>query len=137
MGRIMGLDYGDKTIGVALSDEMGWTAQALTVIRRTSKAEDLKKIAALTESHQVEEIVVGFPKNMNASIGPRARLCMRFADTLEQTLGFPVQLWDERLSTAMAERSLIEADVSRKKRKQVVDQIAAAVILQGYLDSRK
>lgn len=137
MHRIMGLDYGDKTIGVAISDEMGLTSSAVEVIQRTSKVKDMQRIAELVTSNQVGEIVVGLPKNMNATIGPRAKLCEAFAIRIEQELQLPVRLWDERLSTVMAERTLIEADISRKKRKKVIDKMAAAVILQGYLDSRK
>jgi putative Holliday junction resolvase len=132
--RTMGLDYGDKTIGVALSDELGWTAQGLTVIRRTTPDEDFARIRELVEEHQVGELVVGFPRNMDGSVGPRGEMCREFARSLQEKLKLPVQLWDERLTTAAAERTLLEADVSRRKRKQVIDKLAAVLILQGYLN---
>ncbi|GIP31442.1 Holliday junction resolvase RuvX [Paenibacillus sp. J2TS4] len=135
--KIMGLDYGDKTIGVAVSDEFGWTAQGLEVIRRTSKAADLARLQNIIQEHGVEEIVVGLPKNMNNTIGPRGELSMEFAEALQTKVKLPVHLWDERLTTVSAERTLLEADVSRKKRRQVIDKIAAAFILQGFLDSNK
>ncbi|ANE47214.1 Holliday junction resolvase [Paenibacillus swuensis] len=136
--RILGLDYGDKTIGVALSDELGWTAQGLEVIRRKNEHQDfdLGRLQELVAEYGVEEIVVGLPKNMNGTIGPRAEKCMEFAEEIRQILQVPVRLWDERLTTVSAQRTLLEADVSRKKRKLVVDKIAAAFILQNYLDSK-
>jgi putative Holliday junction resolvase len=130
----MGLDYGDKTIGVAVSDEMGWTAQGLTVIRRKTPDEDFDRIRELVAEYEVGELVVGFPRNMDGSVGPRGEMCREFARSLQAKLQLPVQLWDERLTTAAAERTLLEADVSRKKRKQVIDKMAAALILQGYLN---
>lgn len=135
--RLMGLDYGDKTIGVAVSDELGWTAQGVETIRRTNKKADQKRLGELIQEHQVEEIVVGLPKNMNATIGPRGELSMQFAEQLQKTFKLPVHLWDERLTSMAAERTLLEADVSRKKRKQVIDKMAAMLILQGYMDSKK
>ncbi|ASS66279.1 MULTISPECIES: Holliday junction resolvase RuvX [Paenibacillus] len=133
--RLMGLDYGDRRIGVALSDPMGWTAQGLEVVQRRDGSE-MQRLAALAAEHEVVGIVVGLPKNMNGSIGPRGEICIAFAEELGQVLNLPVHLWDERLTTVSAERTLIEADVSRKKRKQVVDKMAAALILQNYLDSK-
>lgn len=133
--RLMGLDYGDKTIGVALSDELGWTAQGLEVIRRQSEEQDLTRLKQIVGQYGVTEIVVGLPKNMNGTIGPRGEICIAFAQGLERILQLPVHLWDERLTTVSAERMLISADVSRKKRKQVIDKMAAAIILQGYIDS--
>lgn len=135
--RIMGLDYGDKTIGVALSDPLGFTAQGLEVIRRAKPEQDLQRLKEIIEQYEVEEIVVGLPKNMNASIGSRGELCMAFADNLRDEFKLPVHLWDERLTTVSATRTLLEADVSRKKRKAVVDKMAAGFILQGYMDSNK
>lgn len=135
MGRIMGLDYGDKTIGVAVSDEFGWTAQGLEVIRRRKPEDDLNRLRQLADEYAVNEFVVGLPKNMNNTIGPRGELCIAFSETLQEAFQLPVKLWDERLSTVSAQRTLIEADVSRKKRKQVIDKMAAAIILQNYLDS--
>lgn len=134
--RIIGLDYGDRTIGVALSDELGWTAQGIEVIRRKSEEADLERLRQLIAQLQVEEIVVGLPKNMNGTLGPRCEASMAFARILEEQFNLPVHLWDERLTTVSATRTLIEADVSRKKRKQVVDKIAAQLILQNYLDSK-
>ncbi|ANY72332.1 MULTISPECIES: Holliday junction resolvase RuvX [Paenibacillus] len=137
MHRIMGLDYGDRRIGIALSDVFGWTAQGLEVIERRRDGSELNRIAELVKEHEVGEIVVGLPKNMNGTIGPRGEICMEFAGTLRDSLDLPVHLWDERLSTVSAERTLLEADVSRKKRKQVVDKMAASLILQNYLDSKR
>ncbi|WP_435924534.1 Holliday junction resolvase RuvX [Paenibacillus sp. DYY-L-2] len=134
--KILGLDYGDRRIGVAVSDAFGWTAQGLTVIERRQPGGDIDQIARLVTEHEVTEVVVGLPKNMNGSIGPRGELCMAFAEELKAALQIPVHLWDERLTTVSAHRTLIEADVSRKKRKGVVDKMAASLILQNYLDSK-
>ena len=133
----MGLDVGDKTIGVAISDEFGWTAQGIEVIRRHKLEQDLHRLQELIAEYHVEEIVVGLPKNMNGSIGPRAELAIEFAKNITDQFGLPVNLWDERLTTVSAERTLIEADVSRKKRKKVIDKMAAMLILQGYLDKKR
>ena len=133
--RWLGLDYGDRRIGVALSDEFGWTAQGLEVIARKSEDLDFARIEQLVKEHAVEEIVVGLPKNMNGTIGPRGEICLAFAEALRERLKLPVRLWDERLTTVSAERTLLEADVSRKKRKQVIDKMAASIILQTYLES--
>lgn len=132
--KILGLDYGDRKIGVAISDAFGWTAQGLEVIVRRDDEEVLQRLGTIVREHGVEEFVLGMPKNMNGSIGPRGELSKAFAETLKQTFGLPVHLWDERLSTVSAERTLLEADVSRKKRRQVVDKMAATIILQTYLD---
>ncbi|MBA9086972.1 putative Holliday junction resolvase [Fontibacillus solani] len=134
--KILGLDYGDRRIGVALSDAFGWTAQGLEVIERRREGEEFDRIAYLVDQNAVEEVVVGLPKNMNGTIGPRGEICMAFADALKDRLQVPVILWDERLTTVSAHRTLIEADVSRKKRKGVVDKMAASLILQNYLDSK-
>ena len=133
--RWLGLDYGDKRIGVALSDELGWTAQGLEVIHRKTLELDSERIAQLIEQYSVGEVVVGFPKNMNGSIGPRGELAIAFAEQLRARLQVPIRMWDERLTTVSAERTLIEADVSRKKRKQVIDKMAASIILQNFLES--
>jgi putative Holliday junction resolvase len=135
--RILGLDVGTKTIGVAISDEMGWTAQGLETIKRNSSNphEDFDRIQAIVDQYEVERIVIGLPKNMNGSIGPSGEMCQQFAKQVEDILQKPVILWDERLTTVAAERVLISADVNRKKRKQVIDKVAAGFILQGYLDS--
>lgn len=133
----MGLDLGDKTIGISMSDEMGWTAQGLEVIRRKQESPeaDLESLDQLIKEYQVEKVIVGLPKNMNGTIGPRGELCKEFGRSLQERTGIPIQMWDERLSTVAAERILISADVSRKKRKQVIDKMAAVIILQGFLDS--
>ena len=134
--RVMGLDYGDKTIGVAISDELGLTAQALEVIKRTTIEKDMERLREIIAEYKVSEIVVGLPKNMDASIGPRGEKSVMFAGRLREAFGLPVHLWDERLTTASAERALLEADVSRKKRKQVIDKLAASLILQSFMDSK-
>ncbi|MBD0381755.1 Holliday junction resolvase RuvX [Paenibacillus sedimenti] len=133
--RWMGLDYGDKTIGVALSDELGWTAQGLEVIQRRKPENDLERLEAIVRQYEVTEIIVGLPKNMNNTIGPRGELAIAFSQELQQRLNVPVHLWDERLTTVAATRTLLEADVSRKKRKTVIDKMAAQLILQGYMDA--
>ncbi|WP_047981414.1 Holliday junction resolvase RuvX [Ornithinibacillus contaminans] len=136
--KIIGLDVGSKTIGVAVSDALGWTAQGLTTIHWneetiTSADQELKQII---EEHEIEKAVVGLPKNMNGTIGERGEASMRFAAHLETAFHLPTILWDERLTTMAAERVLLEADVSRKKRKKVIDKMAAMMILQGYLDQK-
>lgn len=133
--RIMGLDVGDRTIGVAVSDELGWTAQGIETIRRAGMDNDLKRLGDLILSKNINKVVVGLPKNMNNTIGPRAEKTMEFADILKNYFkDIEIVLWDERLTTTAAHRTLLEADLSRKKRKKVVDKIAAIFILQNYLD---
>ena len=133
----MGLDLGDKTIGVAVSDPMGWTAQGIEVIRRQGSTEvEIKRLRELITEYGVELILLGLPKNMNGTVGEQGQKTIQYAGRLEERLGLPVQLWDERLSTAAAGRVLLEADMRRAKRKKVIDKVAAAVILQGYLDYR-
>lgn len=134
--RTMGLDYGDRNIGVAVSDAFGWTAQGLETVQKRRDGGELTRIAEIVKEHEVTEIVVGLPKNMNNTIGPRGEISMAFAEQLQQKLNLPVHLWDERLTTVSAERTLLEADVSRKKRKLVIDKMAATLILQNYLDSK-
>lgn len=137
--RIMGLDYGSKTIGVAISDPMGLTAQGLEIIRREEEnklRKSLRRIEELVQEYQVKEIVLGFPKNMNNTIGERAEKSLQLKETLERRLGLPVVMWDERLTTVEADRTLIEAGVRRENRKKYVDMIAAVFILQGYLDAK-
>ncbi|USG64050.1 Holliday junction resolvase RuvX [Brevibacillus ruminantium] len=136
MKRMMGLDVGDKTIGVAVSDELGWTAQGVETIKRQSREKDFARLAELVAHYDVGEVVVGLPKNMNGTIGPRGEICQTFARMLEEQMSLPVHLWDERLTTMAAERMLISADVSRQKRKKVIDKMAAVLILQGYLDAQ-
>ncbi|MDD3393183.1 MAG: Holliday junction resolvase RuvX [Clostridia bacterium] len=138
--RILGLDYGDKTIGVAVSDPFGWTAQGLEIIRRESPAEykkSLKRLSELVQEYNPEIFVVGYPKNLDNSEGERCIKTKAFAERLERR--FPkteIVLWDERFSTIAAERALREAELSHEKRKSVIDKMAAVHILQGYLDSR-
>ena len=134
--RIMGLDLGDRRIGVAVSDELGWTAQGVGVVERHRDGRELEEIERLVREREVSEIVVGLPRNMDGSIGPRGEICIAFAEMLRGRLQLPVHLWDERLTTVAAERTLLEADVSRRKRRQVVDKLAATLILQHYLDSK-
>ncbi|AIS52334.1 putative holliday junction resolvase [Thermoanaerobacter kivui] len=136
--RVMALDVGDKTIGVAISDPLGTIAQGLTTIKRNSNQKDLERIKEIVNQYKVEIIIVGLPKNMDGSIGPQGQKVLKFADFLKENFEIPVMLWDERLTTVEAERVLIEkANVSRKKRKKVIDKLAAVLILQGYLDSKK
>lgn len=135
--RVMGIDYGDVRMGIAVSDETELIAQGIEVIHRTNLENDLARLQELVDRHQVESIVLGFPKNMNGTVGPRGEISLAFAETLRERFGLPVELWDERLSTMAAERTLLQGDVSRQKRKKVVDKMAAAIILQGYLDSRR
>lgn len=136
--RIMGLDVGTKTVGVAISDALGWTAQGIETVKIDEEAGDfgIERIKSLVKEYAVTEFVVGYPKNMNNTVGPRGEASENYKKLLEETFGLPVKLWDERLTTMAAERMLIEADVSRKKRKQVIDKMAAVMILQGYLDSK-
>ncbi|HOQ17467.1 MAG TPA: Holliday junction resolvase RuvX [Defluviitaleaceae bacterium] len=136
--RIMGIDYGEKTIGIAVSDAFGWTAQGIETIKRKEEdnlKESIERIKALVQEYNVEKIVLGLPKNMNNSLGFRAEKTLKFKEKLEKVLSIPIVLWDERLSTKAAENILLEADLSRKKRKEVIDKMAAVYILQGYLDS--
>lgn len=137
--RIMGLDVGSKTIGVAISDPMGWTAQGIETVKINEAIEEfgMERLGELIKQYEVTEAVVGYPKNMNNSIGPRAEASERFADLLKEAYSIPVILWDERLTTSAAEKMLISADVSRKNRKKVIDKMAAVMILQGYLDFKK
>ncbi|MBT2754628.1 Holliday junction resolvase RuvX [Mesobacillus foraminis] len=136
--RTMGLDVGTKTVGIALSDELGWTAQGLETLKINEEENEFgfDQLGKIIKEHQVSKVVVGLPKNMNGTIGPRGEACQRFAKEIENLFGLPVILWDERLTTMAAERVLLEADVSRKKRKKVIDKMAAVMILQGYLNSQ-
>lgn len=135
--RIIGLDYGTKTVGVAVSDALGMTAQGLETITRKEEnklRKTLARIEELIKEYGVTRIVVGFPKNMNNTIGERAEACREFAEKLERRTGIEVVMWDERLSTVSANNVLIESGVRREQRKAVIDKIAAVFILQGYLD---
>ena len=135
--RILGLDYGSKTMGVAVSDPLGFTAQGVEIIRRKSEnkmRQTLARIEELIAQYQVEEIVLGLPKNMNNTLGDRAEKSLELKETLERRTGLPVVMWDERLTTVSANRVLMETGVRRENRKEHVDEIAAVFILQGYLD---
>lgn len=135
--RILGLDYGSKTVGVAVSDPLGFTAQGVEIIRRKSEnkmRQTLARIEELIAQYQVEEIVLGLPKNMNNTLGDRAEKSLELKETLERRTGLPVVMWDERLTTVYANRVLMETGVRRENRKEHVDEIAAVFILQGYLD---
>ena len=135
--RILGLDYGSKTVGVAVSDPLGFTAQGVEIIRRKSEnkmRQTLARIEELIAQYQVEEIVLGLPKNMNNTLGDRAEKSLELKETRERRTGLPVVMWDERLTTVSANRVLMEAGVRRENRKEHVDEIAAVFILQGYLD---
>ena len=134
--KIIGLDLGSKTIGVAISDDLFLTAQVLTSIQRTTLEKDLEVIVGLVDQYGVEEMVVGLPINMDGSSGDSARRAETFIEQLRETLPIKIIPWDERLSTVAAERILLEGDLSRKKRRKVIDRLSAAIILQGYLDSR-
>ena len=137
--RIMGLDYGSKTVGVAISDPLVITAQGIEIIRRekeTKLRQTLARIEALIGEYQVEMIVLGFPKNMNNTIGDRAEKSLAFKEMLEKRTGLDVVMWDERLTTVEANRTLMEGKVRREDRSKYVDMLAAVYILQGYLDSR-
>lgn len=132
--RILALDPGTKRIGVALSDELGWTAQPLETFVRKSLDADLTHIKELVRRHEVREIVVGMPVQLNGRAGPAAQGAQRFLEAVRAAVGIPVVAWDERLTTKAAEQMLIEADVSRKKRKGAVDRVAAALLLKSYLE---
>ena len=136
--QILGLDFGSKTVGVAVSDELMLTAQGLEIVRRQSPnklRQTLARIEQIVTEYQVERIVLGYPKNMNNTEGERCEKTKEFAQMLERRTGLSVVLWDERLTTVAAEKTLIESGVRRENRKQYVDKIAAVFILQGYLDS--
>lgn len=138
--RIMGLDFGSKTVGVAISDPLLITAQGIEIIRRKDEnklRQTLARIEALIEEYEVDRIVLGLPKNMNDTLGERAQLSLEFKEKLERRTGLPVVMWDERLTTVAADRAMMEAGIRRENRKDYVDKIAACLILQGYLDSRE
>lgn len=139
MIRIMGLDYGSKTVGVAVSDPLGLTAQGVEIIRRTQENKlrrTLARIGELAAQYDVTEIVLGYPKNMNNTIGERAEKSLEFREMLMRRTGLPVVMWDERLTTVAANRTLMETGIRREHRKEYVDMIAAVYILQGYLDCK-
>ena len=136
--RIMGLDYGSKTVGVAISDALQITAQGIEIIRRQQEKKlrrTLARIEELDVVYEVEKIVLGLPKNMNDTMGERAEKSLAFQEMLERRTGLPVEMWDERLTTVAADKAMMEAGIRRENRKEYVDKIAAVLILQGYLDS--
>ena len=136
--RILGLDYGSRTVGVAVSDPLGLTAQSVETIWRKQEnklRQTLARIEELVSEYQVETIVLGYPKNMNNTIGERALKSLEFREMLERRTGLPVVMWDERLTTIEANRTLMESGVRRENRKEHLAQLAAIFILQGYLDS--
>lgn len=135
-GRTLGLDVGERRIGVALSDPLGITAQRLTVITRQEPGRDLDAVAALANEHEVNAVVVGLPLMMRGEAGPQAKLVAEFAEALKDKVACPVRLWDERLTTVQGERALLEAGASRQDRKRLIDQVAAQLILQSYLDAQ-
>lgn len=135
--RCLGLDVGTKTVGVALSDELRLIAQSLTTIRRTNLRADLDALRTICRDQQVDRVIIGLPLNMNGTEGPRAEASRAFGDALTRALDLPVEYWDERLSTVAAERALLEADLSRRRRREVIDRVAASLILQGWLDAQR
>ena len=135
MKRYLGLDIGDRTIGIAVSDPIGLTAQGVETIRRKNLEKDLARLGELMEQYETRSLVSGYPKNMNGTEGDRCEVVKAFLEKVKkQYPDVEIALWDERLSTVAATRSLLEGDVSRKKRKKVIDKMAAVFILQGYLD---
>jgi putative Holliday junction resolvase len=135
--RILALDLGTRRIGLAISDELGWTAHGLPTVERVSSKKDFARLREVVEKYQVRKLIVGLPRNMNGSLGPQANFVLDFIEQLKNKLKLDVIPWDERLTTQAAERVLIEADMSRAKRRKKVDLVAAVLILQGYLDSRQ
>ena len=135
--RTMGLDVGSRTVGIAISDALGITAQGLTTLRRTGLKADLAELQRLAIEHEVTRVVVGLPLNMDGSEGPAAETARAFGEAAARVTGLPVEYQDERLTTAAAERVLLEADVSRQKRRKVIDRLAAQLILQTWLDARR
>lgn len=136
--RIMGLDFGSKTVGVAISDSLGITAQGVEIVRRTQEnklRKTLARIESLIEEYQVEKIVLGYPKNMNNTLGDRVEKTEEFAEMLRRRTGLEVVMWDERLTTVEAQRTMMDAGIRRENRDKYVDMIAATIILQGYLSS--
>ena len=138
--RILGLDFGSKTVGVAVSDPLGITAQPVEIVRRKSESklrQTLARIEELAKEYRAESFVLGLPKNMNNTMGERAEKSLAFKEMLEKRTGLPVVMWDERLTTVAANRAMMEGGVRRENRGEFVDSMAAALILQGYLDSLK
>ena len=134
---VLAVDPGEKRIGIAISDQLGLTAQGLKTLRRRSTDDDLREIATIISQFEINKIVVGLPKNMNGTLGEQAESVLRWTEVLKHKTQLPVYTRDERLSTVGASKVLLEADLSRRKRKKVVDKLAAVLILQGYLDQSK
>jgi putative Holliday junction resolvase len=137
MSRILALDVGTKRIGIAVSDEMELTAQGVDVLTRAGKSKDFAMMREIIEKYSPRLLIVGMPLNMDGTSGESARQALAFADSLKDEFGISVETWDERLTTVSSERILLEADVSRKKRRKVIDKVAATLILQSFLDSRR
>lgn len=135
--RILGIDYGEKRIGIALSDPLGITAQGLATLEHTQREDDIKKILTIIQEKEVNRIIVGLPKHMDNTVGDKAREVLSFIDLLKEHTNIPIETIDERLSTVRATRAMLEGDLSRKKRKERIDMIAAQLILQNYLDLKK
>jgi putative Holliday junction resolvase len=133
----MGLDIGSQTIGIAVSDELGMTAQGLKTIKRRSTEEDFKEIRTIIDQYGIEKIVVGLPRNMDGTLGRQTEIVFQWITCCKKDIHLPIVTWDERLSTVGASKILLEADLSRKKRKKVIDKLAAVLILQGYLDQMR
>ncbi|MGL4451521.1 MAG: Holliday junction resolvase RuvX [Sarcina sp.] len=132
--RILGLDIGSRTIGVAVSDPLGWTAQGVTTIKRKNFTADVAEVKKYFDEYGADTIVAGLPKNMNGTIGPSGEMVYEFCEKLKESFESEIKFWDERLTTVAAHKAMLEADLSRAKRKKIVDKIAAIYILQGYLD---
>lgn len=136
MGRVLGLDVGERRIGVALSDPLGLTAQRLTVVGRHGLARDVDAVAAVANEHEVDAVIVGLPLTLQGHRGEQANRVLAFVEALRGKLRCPVRLWDERLTTVQGERALLETGATRRQRRRLIDQIAAQLILQAYLDAR-
>ena len=137
MKRILGIDFGDKRIGLAISDPMGWTAQSIPTLQNISSAQVLDSLAKLCREREIGEVLIGLPINMNGTIGPRAQKILDLVPELEKALGVPVKTWDERLTSREVGRLMIEQGLSRQKQKSRSDELAATILLQGYLDSKR
>ena len=135
--RILGLDMGSKTIGVALSDPLGWTAQGITTIRRTKKEQDLEELHKICNEYGVETVVVGLPKNMNGTIGESGEKALEFAELLKEKTGLEIEMWDERLTTVEAHRTMNFLNVDKSKKRNIVDTISAVYILESYINKQK
>ena len=136
-GRLLGLDIGDRRIGVAVSDEMGWTAQPIVTISRTNVEKDTEKLKQILDEYGVKKIVVGLPRALSGKITPQTQKVLDFIEEIKKKWDIPIEAWDEWFTTKEAERILISADMSRKKRKGVIDQLSAVLILQSYLNAQK